>query len=83
MLFANLCSFSRLCTSKRRLVFERVIREIRPICEAEHIRKNLALKRVSRELIFRHAMNVMFSCVVPLQDSLILNIMYYSSALFY
>lgn len=43
---------SRLCSGERRLVFERVIREIRPICEVEHIRKNLALKRVSREIIF-------------------------------
>ena len=75
LLFANLCSFSRLCTSGRRPIFERVIREVRPICEVEHIRKNLALKRVSREIIFRHAINVMFSCVVPSQDLLILNFM--------
>jgi hypothetical protein len=81
--FENLCSFSRLCSGERRVVFEHVIREIRPICEVEYIRKILALKRVSREIIFMHARGVMFFCVVTSQGSLLLNIMYYTSALIF
>lgn len=41
----------RLCTNERKAVFERIIREIRPSHEVDHIRKNLALKKVSRERI--------------------------------
>jgi hypothetical protein len=39
----------RLCSNERKTVFERVIREIRPSHEVDHIQKNLALKKVSRE----------------------------------
>jgi hypothetical protein len=44
--------YFRLCSRERKVVWERAVREIRPIYEVDHIRKHLAFKKVSREVIY-------------------------------